>query len=63
MGSKGLIGECLKGLIKRPQGGRQKMISMSRNRLRVFVEVHPEKPFDSLTDFMSSDPALSWSRN
>jgi nucleoside-diphosphate kinase len=57
---KGLIGEVIKRF--ESSGLRvlaMKMVSMSKEQAKSFYYVHRERPFyDSLTDFMSSGPAV-----
>jgi nucleoside-diphosphate kinase len=57
---KGLIGEVIKRF--ESSGLRviaMKMVSMSKEQAKSFYYVHRERPFyESLTDFMSSGPAV-----
>jgi len=58
--ARGVVGE----VIKRLEGNdlkivAMKMIHMSKSQAQGFYAVHKERPFfDSLTDFMSSGPAV-----
>ena len=57
---KGLIGEVVRRFEKNGlKIAAMKMIQMSKEEARGFYAVHQGKPFyDSLTDFMSSGPAV-----
>ena len=57
---RGLIGEVVKRLEKNElRIVAMKMIHMTKDQARGFYAVHRERPFfESLTDFMSSGPAV-----
>ncbi len=58
--AKGVIGEVIKRFEKNDiKIVAMKMIKMTKDQAKGFYAVHKEKPFfDSLTDFMSSGPAV-----
>ena len=58
--SRGLIGEVIKRLEKNGfQIVAMKLVQLSKNQAKGFYAVHEGKPFfESLTDFMSSGPAV-----
>ncbi len=58
--AKGVIGEVIKRFEKNGiKIVAMKMIKMTKDQAKGFYAVHKEKPFfDSLTDFMSSGPAV-----
>ncbi len=58
--SRGLIGEVIKRLEKNDlKIVAMKMVHMTKAEAQGFYAVHQDKPFfDSLTDFMSSGPAV-----
>jgi nucleoside-diphosphate kinase len=58
--ARGLIGEVIKRLEKNGfQIVAMKLVQLSKNQAKGFYAVHEGKPFfESLTDFMSSGPAV-----